>query len=117
MIHFEPFTTNIHSKELNLFPMELAFLHIAKEFCILWTLKGIADSLDVLGFGFVVTECVIQVVLWVLIEEWHKHLIHVPLETGWGIHKTGGHNLHLIQSERHHKCYFPFILGQIQIWL
>jgi hypothetical protein len=61
------------------------------------------------GFSLVVVERIVQVVLQVLVEEQREHLVHISLETGWGVRKSKGHDSHAIGTEWHHKHHFPFI--------
>ena len=46
-----------------------------------------------------------------LVQEWHKHFVHVSLKAGRSVCKPKSHDLHSIQSERCHKHSFPFIAG------
>ena len=111
VFHFESVTANVDTKELHLFPMELAFLQVAIESSIFEALKHRQDSFYMFQFSFVMHKDIVKVNLNTLVQEWCEHFVHVSLKTGRSVCKPKSHDLHSIQSERCHKRSFPFVAG------
>ena len=108
VFHFESVTTNVDTKELHPFLMELTFLWIAIKSGMFKALKHGQDSFYVFRFGFVMHKDIVKVDFDTLVQEWRKHFVHVSLKAR-SVRKPESHDLHSIWSERCHKHSFPFI--------
>ena len=89
--------------------MEFTLSWIAEEIGLLKALEGGPHSDDVVLHILVVVQCVIQVVLYVLIQEWCEHLVHVPLEARGRIGEAKGHHSESEGAKWHHEGCFPLV--------